>query len=94
MARLRLQSADVQRIWAPTVTALEQQPSTKRAAGAKMTKRNVAIAWARKTFPDGIIPPTMKNETLVADLRIATGVGMSEKTLRRALQAMGQNTDS
>jgi hypothetical protein len=91
--RLRLRSADVQRIWPPIEATLAAQPSTKRTAGAKATKREVAIAWARKAFPNGIIPPTMKNETLVADLRTATGIGMSEKTLRRALLAMGQNSD-
>jgi hypothetical protein len=70
-----------------------RRDASRRDAGAKPTKREVAKDWIRKTFPGGIIPPTVKNETLVADLFGATGVRMTEKTLRRAVQDIRQDPD-
>ena len=40
-----------------------------------------------ETWPDGRVPHNVKNESLAA------AVGVHEKTVRRALLEMGQNTD-
>jgi hypothetical protein len=72
--------------------------SSRRDAGAKPTKRQTLKTWLLGTFPNGIIPPTTKNATALADFFEATGVNADEKTLRRASMEIkqensGQNPD-
>jgi hypothetical protein len=72
-----------------SATAVEPrgQPAPKRRAGAKPSKREAVKAYVLETFPDGILPATVKNEA------IASAVGVNEATVRRALKEMaGQIT--
>jgi hypothetical protein len=65
----------------------EQPKMVRRAAGAKPTKRETVKDYLQKTYPGGVPPAWVKNES------IASLHGVHEKTVRRALKEMGQNTD-
>jgi hypothetical protein len=65
---------------APTSTAARRD----RLAGPKPQKIEATLDWLRQSYPDGFIPPAVKNEVLLQDLA-KDGIAVSDKTLRRAL---------
>ena len=75
----------MQREWPPIEAT--QAANIKRTAGAKLSKREAVKNYVWETWPDGRVPHNVKNESLAA------AVGVHEKTVRRALLEMGQNTD-
>jgi hypothetical protein len=70
----------------PTEPKAERPKVVRRTAGAKPTKRETVKDYLQKTYPDGV-PAGVKNES------IASLHGVHERTVRRALREMGQNTD-
>jgi hypothetical protein len=90
--RLRLQSADVQRIWPPIEASLEQpsivtakalEPSAQRqSAGRKPVQRNRARGWIDAKYPKGV-PEALSNAALVAAMKDDKIVA-SERTVIRA----------
>ena len=68
------------------MTTPPEAGAPKRRAGAKPSKSEAVKGYVRKHYPDGV-PHDVKNESIAAANRC------HEKTVRRALMEMGQNTD-
>lgn len=59
----------------------------KKRTGVKPSKLQAVMAWIRQNHPAGI-RADIKNEVVLADFHTATGMRVSEKTLRRALDEL------
>lgn len=90
--RLRLLSADVQRLW-PPIEATTKGPSiataaktseqlSARSAGRKAIQRGQARDWIKAKHPEGI-PDTLSNAALIAAMKVDK-IFVSERTVIRA----------
>jgi hypothetical protein len=86
---LWMRADDCMKRWPP------RRDASRRNAGAKPTKRETAKAYLLQTYPPkGILPATLKIDSVLQDIKAATDVSMDAKTLRDARRELDQDSQS